>query len=47
MCWLWYVVIVIVVVVGGLISVFTNPMLMRLNYKMASTSLKIKLAAGV
>ena len=43
LCWLWY-----VVVVGGLISIFMNPMRMRLNYKMASTSSnKIKLAAGV
>ena len=38
--WLWYGV--------GLISIFMNPMCMRLNYKMASASFnKIKLAAGV
>ena len=43
LCWLWYVVVVV-----GLISIFMNPMRMRLNYKMASTSSnKIKLAAGV
>ena len=45
MCWLWYVIVVVVV---GLISIVMNPVRMRLNYKMASTSFnKIKLAAGV
>ena len=49
LCWLWYVVVVVVVV--GLISIFMNPMRMRLNYKMASTSSntssnKIKLATA-